>query len=154
MKKDNRLDDDCDVKNTLPSYLRPFISSNSERMMIKFIKKIDGFYTKDIFYSHTDSLLYIERKYWNVLHRALLVGRGLRQGKNDYENGGRLNGLFLAPKVKCCFTINENSIIQQHLIFKVFNDGERLLDPSYVFNKLEGKKISAMLPRSWKKIVY
>ena len=60
--------------------------------------------------------------------------------------------MFLAPKVKCCFTINENSIIQQHLFFKGFNDGKRLLDPYYVCNKLEGKKISAMLPRSWKKL--
>ena len=37
------------------------------------------------------------------------------------------------------------------MTFKVFNDSKRLLDRSQYFNMLEGKKISAMLPRSWKK---
>ena len=47
--------------------------------------------------------------------------------------------------------INEFGIVQQHMTFKVFNDSKRLLDPSQYFNLLEGKNISAMLPRSWRK---
>ena len=37
------------------------------------------------------------------------------------------------------------------MTFKGFNDSKRLLDRSPYFDMLEGKKITAMLPRSWKK---
>ena len=37
------------------------------------------------------------------------------------------------------------------MTFKVFNDSKRLLDRSQFFDMLEGKKISAMLSKSWKK---
>ena len=37
------------------------------------------------------------------------------------------------------------------MTFKGFNDNKRLLDRSRSFDMLEGKQISAMLPRSWKK---
>ena len=37
------------------------------------------------------------------------------------------------------------------MIFKGFNDSKRLLDRSEPFDMLDGKKISAMLPRSCKK---
>ena len=37
------------------------------------------------------------------------------------------------------------------MTFKGFNDSKRLLDRFQYFNMLEVKKISAMLPRTWKK---
>ena len=37
------------------------------------------------------------------------------------------------------------------MTFEGFNDSKRLLDRSQYFNMLEGKKVTAMLPRSWKK---
>ena len=37
------------------------------------------------------------------------------------------------------------------MTFKGFIDSRRLLDRSQFFDMSEGKKISAMLPRSWKK---
>ena len=37
------------------------------------------------------------------------------------------------------------------MTFKGFNDSQRLLDRSQYFDLLEGKKISAMLPKSWDK---
>ena len=36
-------------------------------------------------------------------------------------------------------------------MFKGFNDSKRLLDRSQYFKKKQGEKLSAMLPRSWKK---
>ena len=60
-------------------------------------------------------------------------------------------GLFLASKIKFCLTINELGIFEQHMTFKGFNVGKRLLDRFQCFDMLDGKKISAMLPRSWKK---
>ena len=37
------------------------------------------------------------------------------------------------------------------MTFKGFNNGKRLLDRAQYFDMLKGKKITAMLPRSWKK---
>ena len=95
--------------------------------------------------------MYVEKNNWDVLDKANLVGKKLCQDKNDYESGCVFNGLFLASKIKSVLTTNGFGIIQQHLTFKGFNDSKGLLDRSQYFDMLEGKKISAMLPRSWKK---
>ena len=150
LKKDDGSEGDNDVKNTLPSHLGAFILSNSKRIMNNFIREINGFYNNSIYYGDTDSL-YIEKKYWDVLDKANLVGKNLCQGKIDYKTGGIFYGLFLAPKIKYCLTINELGVIEQHMTFKGFNDSKRLLDRSQYFNMLKGKKITAILPRSWKK---
>ena len=97
VKKDDGLDDDCDIKNTLPAVLGAFILSNSKRNMNKFLREIKGFCNNSIYYGDTDSL-YIEKKYWDVLDKTNLVGEGLCQGKNDYKTGGIFHGLCLAPK--------------------------------------------------------
>ena len=44
MKRDDGLDDDCDIKNTLPAVLGAFIFGNSKRIMKKCIREINGFY--------------------------------------------------------------------------------------------------------------
>ena len=150
MKKDDGLDDDCDIKNTLPAVLGAFILSNSKRIMNNFIREINGFYNYNIFYTDCDSL-YIEKKICDVLDKANLVGEELCQGKNDYKSGGIFYALFLAPKIKYCLTKNYYGIIKEHKTFKGFNDSKRLLDRSQYFNMIKGEKISAKLPRSWKK---
>ena len=66
MKKDDGLDHDCDIKNTLPAVLGAFNLSNSKRIMNNFIREINGFYNNSIYYGDTDSL-YIEKNigmYW------------------------------------------------------------------------------------------
>ena len=42
-------------------------------------------------------------------------------------------------------------VLYRKTTFKGFNDSKRLLDRSQFFKMIEGKKQSAMLPRSWKK---
>ena len=150
MKKDDGLDDDCDIKNTLPAVSGAFILSNSKRIMNNFIREINGFYINSIYYGDTDSL-YIEKKYCDILDKANLVGEGLCQSKNDYKTGGIFYGLFLAFKIKYCLTIDDYGIIQEHKTLKRFNDSKRLLDRSQYFKMIEGEKISALLPKSWKK---
>ena len=150
MKKDDGLDDDCDIKTTLPAVLGAFILSNSKRIMNNFIREINEFCNNSIYYGDTDSL-YVEKKFLDVLDKANLGGEDLCQGKNDYETGGIFYSLFLAPKSKYCLTVDDYAIIQDHKTFKGFNDSKRLLDQSQYFKMIEGKKISAILPRSWKK---
>ena len=118
--------------------------------MNNFIRGINGFYINGIYYGDTDSL-YIEKKYWDVLDKANLFGENLCQGENDYERGGIFCGLFLAPKIKDCLTIDDYGIVQERKTFKGFNDTKRLLDRSQFFKMIEGKKVSALLPKSWKK---
>ena len=117
LKKDDGLDDNNNVKNTLPNHLGAFILSNSKRNMSNFIREINGFHNNSIYYGDTHSL-YFETKYWDVLDKANLLVKNLCQGKNDYETGGFIYGLFLAPKIKYCLTINEFGVIQQHMTFK------------------------------------
>ena len=56
MKKDDGLDDDCDIENTFPAVLGSFILANSRRTMNKFIRGINGFYENKIYYTDNDSL--------------------------------------------------------------------------------------------------
>ena len=89
IKKDDGLDDDCDIKNTLPAVLGAFILSNSKRILNSFIREKNGFFNNTIYYGETDSL-YIEKKDWDVLDKGNLVEEGLCQGKNDYKTGEKL----------------------------------------------------------------
>ena len=82
IKKDGGLDDDCDFKTTRPAHLGTFIFSKIKRIMKNFITEIDGFYNNVINYSDTDSL-YIEKKYWDLLDKAKLVGEKFCQGKKE-----------------------------------------------------------------------
>ena len=107
--------------------------------MNNFIREINGFYSNSIYYGDTDSL-YIEKKYWDVLGKAKLVEEGLCQGENDYETGGIFYGLYLAPKIKYCLTIDDYGIIQEHKTFKGLNDSKRLLDRSQYFKMKKGEK--------------
>ena len=99
IEKGNGLEGHNDVKNLLPSHLRAFMLSSHKRIMNRFIKEINGFYSNNIYYGDTVSL-YIEKKYWDLLDKANLIGNDLCQGKNDYETGGTFYGFFLAPRMK------------------------------------------------------
>ena len=87
--------------------------------MNNFIHAIDGFYSNDVYYTDTDSL-YIENKHWDKLKEKNLVDKNLLQGKNDYGDGGIFYGLFLAPKIKYCSTINKFCIIDEKNASKDF----------------------------------
>ena len=77
--------------------------------MNNFIHAINRFYTNDVYYTDTDSL-YIGNKHWHKLDKATLVGKILLQAKNDYNDGDFCYGLFFAPKIKYCLTINKNKV--------------------------------------------
>ena len=97
MKKYDGLDDDFDIKITLPAVLGAFVLKNSKRIMNNFIRETNGFHNDSIYYGDIESL-YIEKKHWDVLDKANLVGEELCQGKNDYKTGGIFYGLILALK--------------------------------------------------------
>ena len=67
--------------------------------MNNFMREINGLYNNSIYYGDTYSLC-IEKKYCDDLDKAILVGKNLCQGKNDYESGGIFYGLLLSPKIK------------------------------------------------------
>ena len=150
MIDDPGLEDEVKKLNTMPLHLGAFVLSNGKRIMNNFIHAINGFYTNDVYYTDTDSL-YIENKHWDKLDKAGLVGKGLLQGKNDYKDGGIFYGLFLAPKIKYCLTINKYGVIDEHKTFKGFTNVSDNLDRKEYFKMFEGDKLIAKVPLSWKK---
>ena len=150
MIDDRGLENEIKKINTMPLHLGAFVLSNSKRIMNNFIHAIDGFYTNDVYYTDTDSL-YIENKHWDKLDKAGLVGKELLQGKNDYKDGGIFYGLFLAPKIKYCLTINKYGVIDEHKTFKGFTNVSDNLNRKKYFNMADGDKLIAKVPLSWKK---
>ena len=150
MIDDAGLEDEIKKVNTMPLHLGAFVLSNSKRIMNNFIHAINGFYTNDVYYTDTDSL-YIENKHWDKLEKAKLVGKDLLQGKNDYKDGGILYGLFLAPKIKYCLTINKYGVIDEHKTFKGFSNVSDNLNRKEYFKMADGGKLVAKMPLSWKK---
>ena len=152
MIDDKGLEDEIKKINTMPLHLGAFVLSNSKRIMNNFIHAINGFYTNDVYYTDCDSL-YIENKHWDKLAEAGLVGKNLLQGKNDYKDGGIFYGLFLAPKIKYCLTINKYGVIDEHKTFKGFTNVSDNLDRKEYFKMYGGDKLVAKVPLSWKKII-
>ena len=150
MIDDAGLEDEVKKLNTMPLHLGAFVLSNSKRIMNNFIHAINGFYTNDVYYTDTDSL-YIENKHWDKLQKAELVGKNLLQGKNDYKDGGIFYGLFLAPKIKYCLTINKYGVIDEHKTFRGFTNVSDNLDRKEYFKMFDGDKLVAKVPLSWKK---
>ena len=150
MIDDPGLEDEIKKINTMPLHLGAFVLSNSKRIMNNFIHAINGFYTNDVYYTDTDSL-YIENKHWDKLEKAGLVGKNLLQGKNDYKDGGIFYGLFLAPKIKYCLTINKYGVIDEHKTFKGFSNVSDNLNRKEYFKMADGDKLIAKMPLSWKK---
>ena len=118
--------------------------------MNTFIHAIDGFHSNDVYYSDTDSL-YIENKHWDKLNKAGLVSKNLLQGKIDYKDGGLFYGLFLAPKIKYCPTINKHGVIDEHKTFKGFSNVSDNLDRKEFFKMADSDNLIAKVPLSWKK---
>ena len=95
----------------------------------------------------------LKKKHWDELDKAGLVGKNLLQGMNDYKDGGIFYGLFLAPKIKYCLTINKHGVIDEHKTFKGFTNVSDNLDRKENFNISNGDKLIAKEPLSWKKSI-
>ena len=52
---------------------------------------------------------------------------------------------------KYVLNVNECGVMQENKTFKRFNDSKRLLDRSQYFKVIKDKKVSALVPKSWKK---
>ena len=59
--------------------------------------------------------------------------------------------MFLAPKIKYCLTINKYGVIDEHKTFKGFTNVSDNLDRKEYFNMVDGGKLVAKVPLSWKK---
>ena len=152
MIDDVGLEDEIKKIKTMPLHLGAFVLSDSKRNMNNFIHAINVFYTNDVYYTDVDSL-YIENKHWDKLEKARLVGKNLLQGRNDYKDGGIIYGLFLAPKIKYCLTINKYGVIDEHKTFNGFKDVSDNLNRKEYFKMADGDKLVANLPLSRKKVL-
>ena len=150
MVEDEGLEDEVKQLKNMPLHLGAFVLSISKKIMNNFIHTNNGFYTKEFYYGDTDSL-YVENKHWDYTDKAGLSRKGLIQGKDDYEDCGIFYGLFLAPKVKYCLTICSYGNIEEYKTFKSFENVSHNLGGKESFKKLNGTKMIAKVPLSWKK---
>ena len=144
------LEDEVKKSNTMPLHLEALVLSNSKRLMNNFIQANNGFYANDVYYADTDSL-YIESKHWEKLYKAGLVGKKILHGENDYPDGGLFYGLFLAPKINCCSTLNKYGFIDEHKTFKGFTNVSHNLDRKKYFKMFNNDKLIAKVPLSLEK---
>ena len=85
-----------------------------------------------------------------MLNKAKPIGSALCHGKNDYGDDKFIfYGLFLAAKIKFVSTIDKYGIIHAHKTFKGYTESKRSLDHVQYFKRVEGKKVSVMLPKNW-----
>ena len=70
-------------------------------------------------YINDTDRFYIEKKPWVVLDKDKLVGVNLWHGKNDRQIGDTIYGLFKAPKVNNCLTIDKYGIFEENGILRV-----------------------------------
>ncbi|ESO87226.1 hypothetical protein LOTGIDRAFT_154729 [Lottia gigantea] len=90
--------------------------------MNNFIYVIDGFYKPEIYYTDTD-ILYISPSNWDKLNEAGLVSENdYCKGKNDYDDGGIIYGLYLAPKVKYNIILTSDGILKEKKTFKGYSN--------------------------------
>ena len=150
MIDDAGLEDEVRKLNTMPLHLGRFVLTNSKSIMNKVIHAFNGFYTNDDYHTDIDKL-YIENKHWDNLDKAGLVGKNLLQRKNDYKDGGIFYGLFLAPKINYCLTINKFGVIDEHKTFQGFTNVSDNLDRKEFFKTFDGDKLVAKVPLSWNK---
>ena len=64
--------------------------------------------------------IYIENKHWEKLDKAGLARKNRLQGKKDYGQGRIWYGLFPAPEIKYCLSLNKFGIIDEDKTFKGF----------------------------------
>ena len=78
-----------------------------------------------------------------------MVGKGLLQVENDYKNGGIFYGLFLAPEMEYCLSINKYGVIDEHKTFKGFTNVSDNLDRKEYFKMFNGNKLIAKVLLGW-----
>ena len=62
-------------------------------------------------------------------------------GQKRLQDRGHYFALYLASKIKYVLTIDNYGNLQEHKTFKGFSDGERVVDCSQYFKKIESRKL-------------
>ena len=93
LEQDEGEESETDLINTNLVHLGSFILSTIARIMNKFIRESDELKTNNVYHTVMYSL-YIDKKHWNILDKAKLVGENISRCKNEYENGGIFMACF------------------------------------------------------------
>ena len=137
--------------NSQPFHLGSFILSHSKRLMNDVILSLDGFRNHKIYNGDTDSV-YIHKNDYKILNDKGLIGKDLGQSKNDYgDSAGIVYGLFLAPKVKYCITIDEFGVLSAKTTFKGYNQNINPITFKDYLNLECGQSIKNRSKLKWKR---
>ena len=70
--------------------------------------------------------------------------------QNEYKGSGIWPGVFLAPKINYCLTINKFVNIDENKTFVGLTSVSDNLDGKECFKRTDGGKLIARVPLSWK----
>ena len=62
-----------------------------------------------------------QKKNWDILVDKKCVDDKLGQGKNDYEDGEIIFGLFIGAKIKYCIVLHKSGELEEKITFKGYN---------------------------------
>ena len=110
-----------EVDKSMPSQLGVFVPSQNIRIMNMFVRETDGFYSNKLYCQDTDSL-YIHMDHHEEKKEIGNVGNNLGQGENGYGDCGIFYGLFLAPEMKICYTLDKYGTLGEKLTLRCFHD--------------------------------
>ena len=147
---DTGLEDEVKKLNTMPLHLGSFVLTNSKRIMNILYTLLTDFLQMISTLKILTACILRTNIGINYI-KLVLVGKNLLQGKNDYKDGGIFYGVFLAPKIKYCVTINKFGIFDEHKTIKGFTIVSDDLDRKEYFKMINGDKLVAKVPFSWKK---
>lgn len=134
----------------MPSHLGSFILSHSKRIMNDVILEIDGFKKPVIYYTDCDSI-YVEEECVEILKdKGFLHNTELGKLSNDFDDDAKIfHGLFLAPKVKLCYALNNKGEIITKQTFKGYQ--RDILRPSEFIKMYNNEEINTEVDKPWTK---
>lgn len=137
-------------KLLMPSHLGSFILSHSKRIMNDVILEIDGFRKPVIYYTDCDSI-YIEEKYVEILrNKGYLHDTELGKLSNDLDDDAKIFfGLFLAPKIKLVYALDNRGYIVTKKTFKGYQ--KDILKSNEFIKMYNNEEIKTEVDKPWEK---
>lgn len=96
--------------------------------MNTFVHAIDGFTSRQVWYTDTDSI-YIHKHHMPVLESLGLIGCNMGQAKNDYGDGcGIVASHFLGPKQKVMYVYDHGYIKRKVTMKGLYGKQQQSID--------------------------
>ena len=130
----------------VPIHLGSFILAHSRRTLNNFLLPINAYKDPTVqYYQDTDST-YTSQAHYDILDKLGHVGGNMCQGKNDYENGGIVFGMYLGSKIKYNIVLDDG-ILSEKKTFK--GNNREMLSSTDFFTLESGASVRKEMIKPW-----